>query len=230
MAATKDVQESPLLTLEDVLGLRLNADWVVLSACNTAGADGKAEEALGEILGPRRKDVVVLTKFGMDRLGAQDCDASRANMMKWVEISLKRLKTDYIDVYMLHRPDDKTPQEETLRGFEDLIRSGKVRHIGNSNFSAAQVREADNVARAKGMTRYCVAENEYSLLARGPERELIPALNELGLGFLPFFPLANGLLTGKYRRGVAPAVGTRLAANARFAAHTLTDANWDGME
>ncbi len=203
---------------------------VTLFDCANIYAGGKSEEFLGEILGPRRKDVLVLTKFGMDSLGAAGVDGSRANMMKWVEISLKRLKTDYIDVYMLHRPDTATPQDETLRAFEELIVSGKVRHIGNSNFNAAQVREADAVAKAKGLTGYSAAENEYSLLARDAEEKLIPALREAGLGFLPFFPLANGLLTGKYQRGVAPAEGTRLAANARFAAHTLNDANFDVVE
>jgi aryl-alcohol dehydrogenase-like predicted oxidoreductase len=203
---------------------------VTLFDCANIYADGKSEEFLGDILGPRRKDVLIVSKFGMDKLGAASSDGSRANMMKWVEISLKRLKTDYIDLYMLHRPDPQTPQEETLRGFEDLLKSGKVRHIGNSNFNAAQVREADSAAKAKGLTGYSAGENEYSLLARDAERELIPALLELKLGFLPFFPLANGLLTGKYQRGVAPAAGTRLAANARFAAHTLVDANFDVME
>lgn len=193
-------------------------------------ADGRSEEFLGEILGPRRKDVVILTKFGMDKLGAITCDGSRANMMRWVEISLKRLKTDYIDVYMLHRPDPQTPVEETMRGFDDLVRSGKVRYIGNSNFAAWQVAQADGAARAKGYATHVAAENEYSLLARDAERELIPALNALGQGLLPFFPLANGLLTGKYTRNAALPDGSRLSVNARFAAHTLTDSNWDVVE
>ncbi len=193
-------------------------------------ANGKSEEFLGEILGPRRKDVVLLTKFGMAKLGDAAPSASRQNMMQSFETSLRRLRTDHIDIFMLHYPDPATPIEETLRAFEDLIRQGKVRAIANSNFAPSQISEADRVAKAKKLTPFCAAENEYSLLSRDAEADLIPALQELGLGLLPYFPLANGMLTGKYRRGAELPAGSRLAGHARWAAQTLTDTNWDRLE
>jgi aryl-alcohol dehydrogenase-like predicted oxidoreductase len=169
------------------------------------GNRGGSEEFLGRILGPRRAGVVIATKFGrpMDDAGLLK-GASRRYVMTAVESSLKRLQTDWIDLYQLHWPDPETPIEETLRALDDLVRQGKVRYIGASNFSAEEVIAAERIARTHGLHRFVSMQNEYSLLERSVERTLIPALSSYGLGLLPYFPLAAGLLTGKYRPGQAP--------------------------
>ena len=173
--------------------------------------DGESERQLGKALGARRGEVVVATKFGWAQ-GTDPPGGSAANVRRAVEGSLERLGTDYIDLYQYHRPDGVTPVEETLGALDELVRAGKVRHVGSSNFSGAQVREADEIARAHGFARFISAQNHYSWLERDPEAELVPALEALGLGLIPFFPLANGLLTGKHRRGAA-APGSRLEGN-----------------
>ncbi len=182
------------------------------------GNRGGSEEFLGRILGSRRRDVVIATKFGspMDDAGLLK-GASRRYVMTAVEASLKRLKTDWIDLYQLHRPDPATPIEETLRALDDLVRQGKVRYIGASNFTAAEVIEADRIARTHELHRFVSMQNEYSLLARAVEHEFIPALRSCGLGLLPYYPLASGLLTGKYQLGNAPK-GSRLARHAPMSA------------
>jgi len=187
-------------------------------------SDGESERFLGRALGSRRGDVVVATKFGWvpqtDPPGGSPEYIRRA-----IDGSLERLGTDYVDLYQYHRPDGVTPIEETLGALDELVRAGKVRAIGSSNFSAAQVREADAAARGRGSARFVSAQNEYSLLERGVERELVPALEELGLALIPFFPLARGLLTGKVRRGEPPPAGTRLADQGG-----AEDADWDRIE
>jgi aryl-alcohol dehydrogenase-like predicted oxidoreductase len=173
---------------------------------------GQSEEFLGKALGARRSMAIIATKFGNPMRGSQfpEGGASRALIMYAVEQSLRRLGTDYIDLYQIHRPDPKTPIEETLRAFDDLVRQGKVRYIGNSNFDGAQVDAAAAVSRAQKLAAFCSAQNHYSLLTRGIETDLVPACTRHGLGILPYFPLESGLLTGKYKRGEAPPEGTRL--------------------
>jgi aryl-alcohol dehydrogenase-like predicted oxidoreductase len=193
---------------------------------------GSSETLLGRALKGRRDDVIVATKFGMDMHGANGKDfnarGSRRYVMRAVEASLQRLDTDYIDLYQLHRPDPATPIDETLSALDDLIRDGKVRYIGNSNFAGWQIAEAAWTARTYGRAPFISAQNEYSWLDREVESEVVPACEHFGLGLLPFFPLASGLLTGKYRRGEAAPPGTRLAGE-RYTAR-LDGANWDTIE
>jgi aryl-alcohol dehydrogenase-like predicted oxidoreductase len=172
---------------------------------------GGSETVLGNVLGERRKDIVLATKFSkaMDDSGEKQ-GASRRYIVSAVEASLKRLKTDYIDLYQQHDFDPRTPIEETLRALEDLMRQGKVLYVGCSNFPAWRVAEAQLTAQALGSRGFVSCQDEYSLLVRGIEKDLLPAAEAYDLGLLPFFPLANGLLTGKYRDGKIPE-GTRLA-------------------
>ena len=195
------------------------------------GNRGGSEELLGKALGKRRREIVVASKFGMSMgNGAYSHGASRRYLMGAVEDSLRRLNTDYIDLYQLHTPDPETPQEETLEALTDLVRVGKVRYIGCSNFAAWQLAEAVGISSARGIAPYISAQNEYSLLERRIERELIPACRHFGVGILPYYPLANGFLTGKYRRGAQPPKGTRMALIEWIAARTLTVANFDLLE
>ncbi len=194
---------------------------------------GQSESQLGEVLGDRRKDVVVASKCGM----AMDKDgklsgASRRYIMNAVEDSLKRLRTDYIDFYQLHVPDPKTPIEETMRAFDDLITQGKVRYIGCSNLPAWQVVEANMTAAARGQATFLACQEEYSLLVRDIERDLLPAMKKQGMSLLPYRPIASGFLTGKYKRNAPMPEGSRLAAGnqKRFADRYLTDKNFDRLE
>jgi aryl-alcohol dehydrogenase-like predicted oxidoreductase len=192
---------------------------------------GASEEALGEILGARRHDIVLATKFGLPMDDAETLKgASRRYIMQAVEASLRRLRTDHIDLYQLHTPDPLTPIDETLRALDDLIRAGKVRYIGCSNLPTWQVAQAQHVARELGVNRFVSCQDELSLLATGAEQELIPAIEQYGLGLLPYFPLASGLLTGKYRRGEAPAADTRFGQTAQFGVKYMTERNWTIVE
>ena len=177
---------------------------------------GGSETVLGAVLGDRRKDIVLATKYSkpMSKDGTKQ-GASRRYIMEAVEASLKRLKTDYIDLYQQHDYDPLTPIEETLRALDDLVRQGKVRYIGNSNFPAWRIAEAEYVARAMNVGRFVSSQDEYSLVVRDIEKDLLPAAAEYNLGLLPFFPLASGLLTGKYKRGAAPPDDTRFRQGAR---------------
>jgi aryl-alcohol dehydrogenase-like predicted oxidoreductase len=190
---------------------------------------GASETFLGEILGNRRNDIVLATKFGMpmDEAGG---GASRGYIMTAVEASLRRLRTDHIDLYQLHRPDPLIPIEETLRALDDLIKQGKVRYIGCSNMSASQVAEAQSTAKTQSLTAFISCQGEYSLVKRDIERELLPVLQSEGLGLVPYFPLANGLLSGKYKRGQPPAHGTRFASTPKFFQSHGTDANFAIVE
>ena len=194
---------------------------------------GGSEELLGQALKGRRDDVVVATKFGMDMHGLNGPDfgarGARRYIARAVEASLRRLGTDHVDLYQMHEPDPDTPIDETLAALDDLVRAGKVRYLGNSNFAGWQIADADWTASSQGRTRFISAQNHYSLLERGVEAEVIPACDRFGLGMLPFFPLANGLLTGKYRRDQAPPAGSRLAGGGRYAAR-LAAADWDTIE
>ena len=197
------------------------------------GAPGGSESCLGQFLGARRKDIVLATKFGNPVLRREDGTpegASRRHIMAAVEASLGRLKTDWIDLYQIHRPDPLTPIEETLRALDDLIRQGKVRYTGCSNFSGWQAVEARWTAQHAGLNAFITCQNEYSLLVRDIEPDLIPAMQAYGLGLLPYYPLAAGLLTGKYTRNSPAPAGARLTETRRLAQRYLTDANWTVIE
>jgi aryl-alcohol dehydrogenase-like predicted oxidoreductase len=192
---------------------------------------GDGELVLGRVLGARRKDVTLLTKFGVDmRSNGSVRDSSRGYLMQAVEGSLRRLGTDWIDVYMIHWPDFSTPIEETLRALDDLVRSGKVRYIACSNLAPWRVVDAVWTSRHHGLERFVATQNQYSLLSRGVEADIIPALEQQGLGLLPYYPLANGMLTGKYsRNGDRPA--GRLSENfLRLGDAFMTDRNFDMVE
>jgi aryl-alcohol dehydrogenase-like predicted oxidoreductase len=202
---------------------------------DTSDSYGDSEERLGEILRDKRDDVIIATKFGNDvrRLGQDngvdwDARGSRRYIRRAVENSLRRLRTEWIDLYQIHKPDPATPIEETLSTLDDLVREGKVRYLGHSNFSGWQTAHAEWVARTNHLERFISAQNEYSLLARTIEGDLVPALEHYQIGLLPFFPLASGLLTGKYRRGEAPPDGSRIKAWSRESA--LTDDAFDVQE
>lgn len=187
------------------------------------GGEGKSEEHLGQVLGPRRKEIILATKFGLPMAAGKG--ASRAYIMTAVEASLNRLKTDYIDIYYQHRPDPSVPIEETLRVLDDLVKQGKVRVIANSNFDPAQMAEAEQTSKKLGLARFVAAQDELSLIKRGTERDRIPAMEKNNLAFIPYFPLASGLLTGKYRRGAPMPEGTRLASAGRLADVFVNDEN-----
>jgi len=193
---------------------------------------GASELALGKALQGRRDDVVIASKFGMDMQGANGADhgarGARRYIAKAVEASLRRLGTDYIDLYQMHAPDAETPIEETLSALDDLVTAGKVRYLGNSNFSGWQIADADWTARTGGRTPFISAQNEYSWLKRGIETDVIGACERFGLGMLPFFPLASGLLTGKYQRDAPAPAGGRLSEE-RYAGR-LAGAPWDTIE
>jgi len=212
-----------------VVARALDLGVTLFDTADVYGGGGVSEEYLGKALEGRRADVVVATKFGMPMgEGPLRRGGSRRWVMQAAENSLRRLGTDHIDLYQIHFPDAGTPIEETLRALDDLVRQGKVRYVGCSNFSGWQVVEASWTARSAGLAQFVSAQNFYNLLERNVERELVPACNAYGLGMLPYFPLASGLLTGKYQRGVAAPEGTRLAAP-RFKG-ALTDKNFDKVE
>jgi aryl-alcohol dehydrogenase-like predicted oxidoreductase len=198
-----------------VVDAALDAGVNLLDTADIYGGQGGSEEMLGEVLQGRRDRVVLATKFGMDMKGANGEPAgprgSAAYVRQAVEASLRRLRTDVIDLYQYHEPDGVTPLAETLGAMGELVQEGKVRFIGCSNFSAEQLTESDRLARDAGSPRFESLQNEYSLLKRGIERDVLPACERLNVGVLPFFPLASGLLTGKYRRGQAAPEGSRLA-------------------
>ena len=192
---------------------------------------GSSETCLGQILGDRRKDIVLATKFArpMDASGRFQ-GASRHYIITEIEASLRRLKTDWIDLYQQHQPDALTPIEETLRALDDLVRQGKVRYIGCSTLPAWQVVEAQWTSRYLGLHHFISCQEEYSLLARNLDCEMMPVLEAYNLGLIPFRPLADGLLTGKHKRGAPPPPGTRLGTMARAAGRNLTEDNWAIVE
>lgn len=202
---------------------------------DTADSYGSSEQRLGELLAGTRDDVVIATKFGSDvrRRGLSNGEdwgarGSRRYIRRAVESSLTRLRTDWIDLYQLHRPDPATPTEETLSALDDLVRAGKVRYIGSSNFTGWQVADAEWTSRTRNLERFVSAQNEYNWLARDVEDDLVPALERYGIGLLPYFPLASGLLTGKYHRGEPAPEGSRIQTWGREA--VLTDETFDVLE
>jgi aryl-alcohol dehydrogenase-like predicted oxidoreductase len=213
-----------------VVHAALDLGVTLFDTADIYGGRGRSEELLGKALGSRRDEVVLATKFGNPMGdGPDERGASRRYVCQAVEASLRRLGTDHIDLYQQHVPDPDTPIDETLAALDDLVQSGKVRYVGSSNFAGWQVAEADAVARSAGGSRFVSAQNEWSLLRRGVEREVVPSCAHFGVSLLPYFPLASGMLTGKYRRGEPPAEGTRLAAWGGGAGWT-TDANFDKVE
>ena len=191
-----------------VVEAALDAGITFFDTAAAYGNEGGSERLLGEILEGRREQVVLATKFAWK---ADDGGGSAENVRRSIAGSLERLRTDYVDLYYLHRPDATTPIAETLVALHELVQAGTVRAIGCSNFSAEQLLEADRVAREQATTRFTVLQNHYNLLRRDDERGVLPLCRELGVAFVPYFPLASGLLTGKYRRGEPAPEGTRLA-------------------
>ena len=190
-----------------VVDAALDAGVTFFDTAELYGIDNGSERFLGEILEKRRDRVVLATKFGW---GSDRGDGSAECIRKAIDGSLERLRTDHVDLYYLHKPDSETPIAETLGVLDELVSSGKVRAIGCSNFSAEQLAEADRVARDQGTRRFTVLQNHYSLLERGDDEDVLPLCRELGIAYIPYFPLASGLLTGKYRRGEPAPEGTRL--------------------
>jgi aryl-alcohol dehydrogenase-like predicted oxidoreductase len=187
----------------------------------------QSEVLLGKALGARRGDVVIATKFGMPMgPGLLDKGGSRRYVRRAVEASLRRLGTDYIDLYQMHAPDPATPIGETLAVLDDLVREGKIRYVGNSNFTGWQIADAHWTAQVSNGTPFVSAQNHYSLLERAVQHEVLPACERFGLGMLPYFPLASGMLTGKYRQGEALPQGTRLAQSEALAKRSLTERNY----
>lgn len=217
-----------------VVHAALDAGITLFDTADAYGDRGGSETALGEILGPRRKDIVLATKFALPMDEGDGAEvlkgASRRYIVRAVEASLTRLRTDWIDLYQQHRPDPLTPIEETLRALDDLIRAGKVRYAGCSNLAAWQVVEAAWTARSAGLNGFVSCQDELSLLVRGHEAGLMPAMRAYGLGLLPYFPLASGLLTGKYQRNQPMPSDARLTTTQRLADRYLTEANWAAAE
>lgn len=211
---------------KEVVIAAFEAGITLFDTADIYGGNGASEEIIGEVIKPFRHEIVLATKFGMDMGDRDIARGSRRYMMKALEASLRRLKTDHIDLYQLHQPDPLTPIEETLAALTDAVRQGKIRYIGSSNFSGWQLVEAELLARSLGAERFISAQNHYSMLERSVETELLPAASRYRVGILPFYPLASGLLTGKFRRGEPPMPGTRLSARPE----QLDNAEWDLIE
>jgi len=209
----------------------LDLGITLFDTADTYGNRGGSETILGQVLGEERKNIVLATKFGwdMDDVGRMK-GASRRYIMAAVQASLRRLKTDYIDLYQLHKPDPRTPIEETLHTLNDLVRTGMVRYIGCSNLPAWQVADAYWMAKSLGLEGFASCQDEYSLLARDVERELVPAIEHYQMGLLPYFPLASGLLSGKYHKDAPMPEDARLTKNQNLAKGVLTERNWEIVE
>jgi aryl-alcohol dehydrogenase-like predicted oxidoreductase len=213
-----------------VLDAAIDAGVTFLDTADIYGATpGTSETLMGEALRGRRDQVVLATKFGHNAFGTAQLGgamASRTYIRRAVEASLTRLQTDWIDLYQLHTPDAQTPIDETIGALNDLVREGKIRYFGHSNFAGWQVAEAEFTARDRHDSRFVSAQNHYSLLARGAEREVLPAARQYGLGFFPFFPLFNGLLTGKFTRSGGPG-DSRIMSQRPY---LWENAPWDALE
>jgi aryl-alcohol dehydrogenase-like predicted oxidoreductase len=209
-----------------VVDAALDAGITLFDTADVYGNKGGSESFLGEVLEGRREQVVVATKFGHDMGYGIEPRGSREYIRKAIDASLERLRTDYVDLYQYHRPDGVTPFAETFGALDELVQEGKVRYVGHSNLEASQVEEADELAREHGWARPVSAQNRYSLLHRAPEEDLLPVCERLGLGVLPYFPLASGLLTGKYKRGAPRPEGTRLSDRD----DVFDDATFDRLE
>jgi len=214
-----------------VIHKALDLGITLIDTADTYGNRGERETILGECLGVRRKDIVLATKCGlpMDDAGTLR-GASRRYILSAVEASLKRLKTDWIDLFIIHRPDPQTPIEETLRALDDLVRAGKLRYTGCSTFAAWQMVEAQWTARHHNLNHFVCCQDQYNLFKRGLEKDLQPVMQNYGLGLIPHTPLASGLLTGKYRRNAPMPAGARMTKEKRQADRWLNDANWELLE
>ncbi len=215
----------------DVVDAAIDCGVTLFDTAETYGGRGRSEEILGEVLAGRRDQVVLATKFGsqgsdMGYGPAAGAKGGRSYIRRAVESSLRRLQTDYLDLYQIHTPDPVTPIEETLTALGELVQAGLVRYIGHSNFTAVQIATAAAAARTLTAVPFISAQNHWSLLERQAELEVVPAAGQFGVGVLPYFPLANGLLTGKIRRGSPPAQGTRLADRSDY----VTDEKLDKVE
>jgi len=210
-----------------VVNTAIDAGITLFDTADVYGNLGGSETLLGKALGSRRSEVIIATKFGGDMQGANGPDwgvrGSRRYIRLAVEASLRRLGTDWIDLYQLHTPDPSTPIEETLTALSELVTEGKVRYLGSSNLAGWQVVDADWTAQISGLEPFISAQNEYSWLDRSAEKELVPALEHTGQSLLPYFPLARGLLTGKYRRGESAPLGTRLVRQSEVLQHADFD-------
>ena len=214
-----------------VIHKALDVGITLIDTADTYGNRGESESILGECLGDRRKDIVLATKCGlpMDEAGTLK-GASRRYILSAIDASLQRLKTDWIDLYIIHRPDPLTPIEETLRTLDDLVRAGKIRYSGCSTFPGWQVVEAQWTAKHHNLNHFIACQDEYNLLKRGIEGTLQPAMQAYGLGLIPHTPLAAGLLSGKYRRNAAMPAGARLTREKRQSDRWISEANWDVVE
>jgi aryl-alcohol dehydrogenase-like predicted oxidoreductase len=211
-----------------VVDAALETGITLLDTADMYGNGGGSEELLGEVLAGRRDEVVLATKFGHQEFDmgygpTAGAKGGRAYIRRAVERSLRRLRTDYLDLYQIHTPDPVTPVTETLAALGELVAEGKVRYLGNSNFTGWQIADAAHVARAAGAVPFISAQNHWSLLERRAEAEVVPAARHFGLGVLPYFPLANGLLTGKVRKGQAPPPGSRLAGRPGYLSESKLD-------
>jgi aryl-alcohol dehydrogenase-like predicted oxidoreductase len=209
-----------------VVDAALDAGVTLFDTADIYGNRGGSESFLGDVLEGRRDSAVIATKFGGDMGDGTEARGSRAYIRRAIEASLRRLRTDYIDLYQYHVPDGVTPFDETFGALDEFVREGKVRFVGHSNLEAAQVEEVDTLCRERGFARPVSAQNQYSLLRREAEEELLPTCERLGIGVLPYFPLASGLLTGKYRRGQPRPAGTRLSDREEV----FTDETFDRLE
>ncbi len=218
----------------DVEASRRVIDKAIDSGVNffdTSDSYGTSENILGEVLGARRKQIILATKFGSkpNALGDKS-GASRGYILAECEESLRRLKTDWIDLYQIHYPDPHTPIQETLRALDDLVKSGKVRYVGCSNFSAEQLEQAEHTAKKHDLAQFVSSQDEYSLLVRGIEQDRLPVIEKFGISELPYFPLASGMLTGKHKRGQPPAKGSRLSDKQALADRYATEGNHEKVE
>ncbi|MGW5360352.1 aldo/keto reductase [Actinopolymorpha pittospori] len=209
----------------EVVDAALDAGITLFDTADVYGGRGRSEELLGEALTGRRDEVVLATKFAGDMGYGEAAGArgGRSYIRRAIEASLRRLRTDYIDLYQIHRPDPLTPIAETLAALDELVKEGKVRYIGHSNFTGWQIAEAAHVARELGTTPFVSAQNHWSLLERGAEAEVVPAARHYGVGVLPYFPLANGLLTGKVRKGGSIPENSRLAGREGYVTEDKLD-------
>lgn len=208
-----------------VINKALDLGITLIDTADVYGNKGGSEEIIGKALGPRRKHVVLATKFGLP-MGGGGGGASRRYIVQALEASLRRLNTDWIDLYQLHRADPGTPIEETLRALDDLVKSGKVRFIGCSNLSSAQIEQAQAAAAQQHLSSFVSCQDEYNLLERRVDKNLIDVMRRRGLGLLPYFPLASGLLTGKYKKDAPSPAGSRLSYSPHHAHGLFTTHNW----
>ena len=209
----------------------LDSGVTLFDTADVYGPRGLSEEFLGVALKGKRREAIIATKFmGPMGEGTLWSGASRRYIFDAIDASLKRLDTDYVDLYQIHFPDVNTPIAETMRALDEVVRSGRARYVGCSNFAGWQVVEAQWVARSGHFSEFVSAQNQYNLLDRRIERELVPAADAYGLGVLPYFPLASGFLTGKYKQGEAPPEGTRLAAGGGMADRVLNEGNFETLQ